>query len=164
MKLENHNIRPNCEEILAKNNLWAMNANEFNFKRDYENIFNSLEICKSSIYCIINLRFSKHVLPKIFFNKLEEFFKGNIDQSYVTNRNVIIVTKNGKVYEFERNFGRLNTHLMQISLSDDENVIKTLTEKSIVQEMSCYKNIVDFKINIYFTLMRTTDGKAIVMS
>jgi alpha-tubulin suppressor-like RCC1 family protein len=81
-------------------------------------------------------------------NILKEYFKNNIKLSFVTKDNVILVTKEDKVYEFERD----------LKTTIDLNKIHSLIESKNLVELNS-KGVVDFKKSPDHTIARTIDGK-----
>jgi len=89
---------------------------------------------------------------------LNEYFNENIKLSFVSTRNVIIVTKNeDKVYEFNERFFSENKNLV-VLLTKDESQRKLLIEGSIVEEL-CNKNIVDIKTSSLHKIVLTSNGQ-----
>jgi alpha-tubulin suppressor-like RCC1 family protein len=85
--------------------------------------------------------------------KLNEYFNEKIKFMYIYELTsvkvvIIIVTKEDKVYEFERN---LET-LLEL---DKKNI--TFIESKIVNEL-CFKHIIDFKNGWYHVIARTIEG------
>jgi alpha-tubulin suppressor-like RCC1 family protein len=87
--------------------------------------------------------------------KSGEHFKDNINFLFIAKENLIIVTKDDKVYQIDE---QVNKNYSSIAYTSDEYVVKELIEKSIVEEL-CDKNVVDIKSGKKHTIARTTDGK-----
>jgi alpha-tubulin suppressor-like RCC1 family protein len=90
--------------------------------------------------------------------KSGEHFKDNINFLFIAKENLIIVTKDDKVYQID---GQLNKTYSSIAYSSDEYVVKELIEKSIVEEL-CDKNVVDIKGGKKHTTARTSHGKVYI--
>ena len=89
-----------------------------------------------------------------FFNKLNEIFKNNIKLSFFSNLNIIIVTKEDKVYEFKKN--SINNSLL--IFSNNKSIIEKKINESLNEKLS-NKGIIDFKNSCCHTIARTYDGK-----
>jgi alpha-tubulin suppressor-like RCC1 family protein len=94
-------------------------------------------------------------ISKTLFKRLSHHFKNNIKFLTVEYRNIIIVTKDNKVYQFEENVGRTYSSLAYTS---DELVVKQIINKSIVDEL-CDKDVVDIKSGSLHSIARTSEGK-----
>jgi alpha-tubulin suppressor-like RCC1 family protein len=90
------------------------------------------------------------------FRRLSEYFKDNIRLSYVSTFNVIIITKDDEVYQFDEYLS--NENYSTIASNSDMSAIKTMINKSIVKEL-CFKGVVDIKSGLYHNIARTYDGK-----
>jgi hypothetical protein len=90
--------------------------------------------------------------------KSGEHFKDNINFLFIAKENLIIVTKDDKVYQFDE---QLNKTYSSIAYSSDEYVVKQLIERSIIEEL-CDKNVVDIKSGKKHTIARTSDGKVYI--
>jgi alpha-tubulin suppressor-like RCC1 family protein len=88
-------------------------------------------------------------LEKKFSFKLKEYFKENFKLLFLTKMHIIIVTKEDKVYEFERNLKTL------IEYNKYNNIF---IESKILNEL-CFKKIIDFKNGSDHLIARTIDGK-----
>jgi alpha-tubulin suppressor-like RCC1 family protein len=97
----------------------------------------------------INKRLSKILI---------QYFKDNINLLFIADRNVIIVTKADRVYQFDE---WVNKTYARIAYTIDISVVKTLIEESIVEEL-CDKKVIDIKSGFRHTTARTSDGKVYV--
>jgi alpha-tubulin suppressor-like RCC1 family protein len=86
---------------------------------------------------------------------LSHHFKGNIKFLTVEYRNIIIVTKDNKVYQFEEYVDKTYSSLAYTS---DELVVKQIINQSIIDEL-CDKDVVDIKSGSLHSIARTSDGK-----
>ena len=71
-----------------------------------------------------------------------------------SNLNIIIVTKEDKVYEFKKN--AINNSLL--IFSNNKSIIKQKISESFVEELS-YNGIVELKNSYWHTMALTVDGK-----
>jgi alpha-tubulin suppressor-like RCC1 family protein len=97
-------------------------------------------------------------INKRLFRKLSEYFKDNIKLSFIAEKNVIIVTKDDRVYHIWEYFD--NTY-SSIAYTCDESVVRESIEKSIVEEL-CEKGVADIKKSLMHNIARTSDGKVYV--
>jgi alpha-tubulin suppressor-like RCC1 family protein len=95
---------------------------------------------------------------KRLFKRLSDFFKDNIKLSFIAEENVIIVTKDDKVYQFDE---LVNETYSSIAYTCDESVNDILINKSIVEEL-CNKDIEDIRSGKFHTIVRNSDGKVYV--
>lgn len=97
-------------------------------------------------------------INKGLFRRLNDYFKDDIKLSHVAQNNVLIVTKDDKVYQIDR---FVKQSYFSIAYTNDETMIKEFIQKSILNEL-CYKNVVDFRCSAIHTIARTADGKIYV--
>jgi hypothetical protein len=71
----------------------------------------------------------------ILSNKMRDYFNDKVKLSFVTEKQVLIVTKDDKVYEFERDSE--NSSLITFGFNN------SIIESKILMEL-CDKNVVDF--------------------
>jgi alpha-tubulin suppressor-like RCC1 family protein len=88
-------------------------------------------------------------LEKKFSFKLKEYFNEKFKLLFVTKMHIIIVTKEDKVYEFERNLKTL------LKYNKYNNIF---IESKILDEL-CFKEIIDLKNGSNHLIARTIDGK-----
>jgi RCC1 and BTB domain-containing protein len=93
---------------------------------------------------------------KRLFRRLSEYFKNNIKLSFFDKFNILIVTKEDKVYQFDE-FVK-DTYSI-LAFTSDELMIKSMIENSI-HEGLCNKGVIDFKCGYSHTIARTSNGKA----
>ncbi len=87
---------------------------------------------------------------------LSEYFKNNIKLSFVDRFNILIVTKEDKVYQFDE---FVKDTYSSLALTSDELMIKSMIQNSILEEL-CNKGVIDFKCGYVHTIARTSNGKA----
>jgi alpha-tubulin suppressor-like RCC1 family protein len=97
-------------------------------------------------------------INKRLYRILSEYFKNNIKLSFIAFRNVIIVTKEDRVYQFDEEF---KENYCSVEYCRDDKELKTLIEESIIEEL-CGQNVVDFKSGINQNIARTSHGKVYV--
>ncbi len=70
-------------------------------------------------------------INKRFYRILSEYFKNNIKLWFIVFRNVIIVTKEDRVYQFDEEF---KENYCSIVYCRDDKELKTLIEESVIEE------------------------------
>jgi alpha-tubulin suppressor-like RCC1 family protein len=82
-------------------------------------------------------------------DKLKKYFNEDIKISFDNNQNLLIITKDDKVYDFEKNLE--NSSLIEFSSTN------SIIESKIVNEL-CNKNILDIKYGDLHYIVLTSDG------
>jgi alpha-tubulin suppressor-like RCC1 family protein len=100
------------------------------------------------------------------YEKLNQYFKDKIKQSFVSKDKIIIITKKDEVFIFNRRLNRsyeFESYVvnLMIAFNEDDSSGTEFIEKSMVKEL-CYKNISDFKFGDGILIARTTDGKVFI--
>jgi alpha-tubulin suppressor-like RCC1 family protein len=93
---------------------------------------------------------------KRLFNNLKNYFEANLKSSYLSEKNVIVITNDDKVYEFSRNTHNIRSLLLAVS--SNQLFIESLIKKSIVEEL-CGKQIIGFRNGEFHKIALTIDGK-----
>jgi len=93
----------------------------------------------------------------ILLEKLNKYFSENLKLSFISHRNIILVTKDDRVYEFSR-VGFKTVRYPLIVMNDENEKIRSIVDESIVEEL-CHKQIIDFRNGTSFTIARSIDGK-----
>jgi hypothetical protein len=97
-------------------------------------------------------------INKRLYKILSQYFKDNIELSFVEKNNVIIITKEDKVYQFDDEFNKTYT---PITYTCNQSIVNSLIDKSIVEEL-CDKKVIDIKNGLRHNIARTRDGKVYV--
>jgi alpha-tubulin suppressor-like RCC1 family protein len=97
-------------------------------------------------------------INKRLHKRLSQYFNNNIKLSFVAKENVIIVTKDNRVYQFDELVTETYT---SIAYTCDESVVMTLIKNSILEEL-CDKKIIDIKNGSSHTIARISDGNVYV--
>jgi alpha-tubulin suppressor-like RCC1 family protein len=88
-------------------------------------------------------------LEQRFLCKLKEYFIEKLKLLYIDRYTTIILTKEDKVYQFERDVETL------LNLNKNDN---SFIESKVLNEL-CFKQIIDFKSSDCHVIARTIDGK-----
>jgi RCC1 and BTB domain-containing protein len=89
---------------------------------------------------------------------LSESFKNSIRLSFIGYRNIVIVTKDDRVYQFDEDF---KENYCPVEYCKQESEPKTLIDESIVEEL-CGKCVVDIKNGVNHNIAHTSDEKIYV--
>jgi alpha-tubulin suppressor-like RCC1 family protein len=97
-------------------------------------------------------------INKRLHKRLNEYFKDNIKLFFIAEENIVIATKEDKVYIIDE---YMNKTYGSIIYTNDESVVKELINESMVEELY-NKDVVDIKSGVVHTIARTSDGKIYV--
>jgi hypothetical protein len=134
MHSDNPDERSDCEQILEKKDLWALNEEELGIDDKFkkEMIINSDKLLSCKMANKLNSN-------KVLFNKLNHYFKDNIKMSLIWRRILIIATKDDLFYCIDI----MNENIPSFIINDDHSV-----DLMIVQDL-CDKQINDLYISYY---------------